>query len=94
MDVETFLTRIKNQEFFAGQIAHIEEIPSRPAQFGEVINGINPSVQELLEKQGITSLYCLQAEAINHIRTIANPAQRWRVFGSRPGELGEVRVTQ
>ncbi len=68
MDVETFLDRIANHEFFADQIMHVEMIPARPAVYGEVPGGLHPAVQAALHKQGISRLYSHQAEAIANIR--------------------------
>ena len=39
MDAETFVQRLKQQRFFRGQIAHVELMPQRPAQYGEVDGG-------------------------------------------------------
>jgi DEAD/DEAH box helicase domain-containing protein len=68
MEAQTFLSRIKNHEFFEDQIVHIEKIAERKAIFGEVDGGLHDLVAKAIEGQGIDRLYRHQAEAINAIR--------------------------
>lgn len=68
MDVETFLSRIRDEEFFSQQIVDIKVLPERPAQYAEAAGGLHPIVQSALTKQGIGRLYSHQAEAIERIR--------------------------
>lgn len=68
MDVETFLERLKRQDFFREQVAHVEALPARPAVYREVGGGLHPSVAAALAKDGITALYNHQADAIGHVR--------------------------
>jgi len=67
MDAETFIQRVHGWEFFRGQITHVEDLSARPPQFAEVDGGLHPAVAEALAGQGISQLYCHQAEAINLI---------------------------
>ena len=68
MDADTFLERIAATEFFARQVAHVEDIPARPAEYAEVPDGLHPLVQAALGEQNIEQLYTHQAAAIGHIR--------------------------
>ncbi len=68
MDAARFLARLPTEEFYASQIAHVEELPERPPAYAEAPGGIHPAVRAVLERQGISQLYSHQAEAIGHIR--------------------------
>ncbi|MCJ7822875.1 MAG: DEAD/DEAH box helicase, partial [Armatimonadetes bacterium] len=68
MDAARFLARLLTEEFYSSQIAHVEELPERPAAYAEAPGGVHPAVQAVLEKQGISQLYSHQAEAIGHVR--------------------------
>ena len=68
MDVEVFVERIRGRKFFFDQVVHVEELPERPARFGDVEGGLDPIVREALERDGIERLYSHQAEAIAKIR--------------------------
>ncbi len=72
MDVETFLNRTADHEFFADQIVHVEVVPERPAVYAEVPGELHPAVQAALEQQGINRLYSHQAAAIANIRQARN----------------------
>jgi DEAD/DEAH box helicase domain-containing protein len=68
VDTEEFLKRINRSRFFSDQIVHIQAIPERPAVFGDVPDGIDPRVQNILSKSGINQLYSHQASAIDSVR--------------------------
>jgi DEAD/DEAH box helicase domain-containing protein len=68
MEARTFLARIEHEEFFAGQIVQIVELPEKPACYAEVPGGLHPKVAASLEAQGITKLYVHQAQAIAEVR--------------------------
>jgi DEAD/DEAH box helicase domain-containing protein len=68
MDVSKFLDQIAGGSDYKGQIAHIENIPARPAAYGELEEPPPPQLQEILIKQGIESLYTHQVDAINAVR--------------------------
>ena len=72
MDAETFLQRVQSQRFFSDQIAHLEVLPEKAPVCGDVAGGLLPAVQHALERQGISRLYCHQAEAIEKVRAGAN----------------------
>jgi len=68
MDAATFIDRIRDQQFFAEQIAHVEVIPARPAEYADLEAGLHPAVERALAEHGIERLYVHQAEAIEHVR--------------------------
>ncbi len=68
MDGETFLKRLKRSKFFAGQVAHVEVLPARPARYADLAGGLHEVVRQALAAEGIEQLYCHQAEAIGHVR--------------------------
>jgi len=68
MDAGTFIERLKSREFYSGQLVHVEAIPARPSVHGELSGGLRPEVQAGLRRQGISRLYCHQADAIQAVR--------------------------
>ncbi|MHC4592014.1 MAG: DEAD/DEAH box helicase [Planctomycetota bacterium] len=72
MDAETFIKRVKNQEFFRDQVVHVEVLAERQPVHRDVPGGMNPAVQVALKEQGIERLYSHQADAIAQVRQGAN----------------------
>ncbi len=72
MDAATLVDRIRAHDFFADQIAHVEVIPARPAQYADLDGGLHPAVEAALTAHGIDRLYTHQAEAIEHVRAGEN----------------------
>ncbi|HUT01453.1 MAG TPA: DEAD/DEAH box helicase [Phycisphaerae bacterium] len=68
MEAETFIKRVRGLEFFRGQVQHVEALLARPAEFASVPGGLHPAVRDALKNDGITQLYCHQAEAIGLVR--------------------------
>ncbi|MCK4375775.1 MAG: DEAD/DEAH box helicase, partial [Candidatus Brocadiae bacterium] len=68
MDAATFIERVKGQQFFRGQVAHVEVLPERRPVYGELPGGIHPTVQAALREQGIARIYSHQADAIRKVR--------------------------
>jgi DEAD/DEAH box helicase domain-containing protein len=66
-DFDAFLSYIKSQEFYNGQIVHIETLPELKARYGNLERPIRKRLQRWLDKNNIT-LWNHQAEAINNIR--------------------------
>ena len=66
-DFDAFLTYIKSQDFYNGQIVHIETLPELKARYGNLERPIRKRLQRWLDKNNI-SLWNHQAEAINSIR--------------------------
>jgi len=68
MDTSAFLRYIQTQQTYSGQIAHIERIPSREADYAGLDEPLPEKLRECLERQGLSSPYTHQAKAINHAR--------------------------
>ena len=51
----------------ADHFAHLENLPERPALYGDLNRPLPEKLQRVLEDRGISRLYSHQAEAINHI---------------------------
>ena len=67
VDFEGFLQYIKTQDYYAGQISHIEHISELKAKFGELETPLRKRLQRWLDNNNI-KLWHHQAEAINLIR--------------------------
>jgi len=72
MDVAKFLDEIMSYPNYRGQIAHIEDIPAKPAVYGDLEEPLPPQIQKMLAEQGVESLYSHQADAINAVRAGEN----------------------
>ena len=68
VDTSTFIDHLTSQPTYNGQIAHIEHIPPRDADFAELDNPLVANLEDCLKKHGLLPLYAHQAEAVNHIR--------------------------
>jgi len=68
MDVERFLDRIRRQDFYAGQIEHVEALPERPGKFATPASPLPPALAELLAFRGIDQLYAHQVEVLERAR--------------------------
>lgn len=68
MQAQEFIHHLTSLPFYAGQIVHVEQIPARPAVWGELAQPLPPALQEALARRGITRFYSHQAEAINAAR--------------------------
>lgn len=66
-DFEDFLKFIKAQDFYCGQISHIEHIPELKARFEALDKPLRKRLERWLNNKGI-KLWRHQAEAINSIR--------------------------
>jgi len=67
VDFEDFLKFIKSQDFYCGQISHIEHIPELKARFEDLDKPLRKRLERWLTNKGI-NLWRHQAEAINSIR--------------------------
>jgi DEAD/DEAH box helicase domain-containing protein len=67
-DTTDFLTRLKRQTFYDGQICYSHIIPRRAARYGELDRPLDSRLQSTLELHRMSRLYSHQAQAINHIR--------------------------
>ena len=68
MDTEQLIKRLRGQRFFEDQIAHVEQVPARPAEYADAPGSLQPLVQQALQNEGIGRLYGHQAAAIGHLR--------------------------
>jgi DEAD/DEAH box helicase domain-containing protein len=67
VDFEDFLKFIKSQDFYCGQIYHIEHIPELKARFEALDKPLRKRLERWLTTKEI-KLWSHQAEAINSIR--------------------------
>lgn len=72
MDTAAFLDYLTAQPTYHQQIVHIEHIPSRKAECAELDEPLEAGLQDCLDKFEVKSLYCHQAEAVNHARRNQN----------------------
>lgn len=68
MDTSAFLHHITAQPTYRGQIAHIEHIPPREAEFGELDEPLVSNLQDCLSEHGLLPLYTHQVEVVNNAR--------------------------
>ena len=68
MDAQRFLKELTSRDYYQEQIAFIQHIPSKEAEYGEVSPPLSPEVSQLLTARGIHQLYSHQALAINEVR--------------------------
>ncbi len=68
MDTSAFLHYLTAQPTYRTQIAHIEHIPPRDANYAKLDKPLAASLQDCLNTQGLLPLYTHQAEAVNTAR--------------------------
>ncbi len=68
MDTTAFLNHLKSQPTYDGQVAHIEYISPRRANYAELEEPLVGELQDCLDEHGLSSLYSHQAEAVNEAR--------------------------
>lgn len=68
MYVDSFLHHLTTLPDYKEQIVHIQRIPHRDGEFGELDKPLHPALRLRLELVGISSLYTHQAQAINAVR--------------------------
>jgi DEAD/DEAH box helicase domain-containing protein len=67
LDFDDFVTFLKSQEYYSGQITHIEHLPELKARFDILNKPLRKRLQRWLDQNNI-KLWRHQAEAINSIR--------------------------
>jgi len=72
MNVKRFLEEIEHSRDYKEQIVHVEPIPARQAQYGQLETPMNPILEKALRAQGIEQLYSHQVSAIDAIRNGKN----------------------
>ena len=68
VDTSAFLQHLTAQPTYSGQIAHIEHIPPRDANYAELDRPLVASLQDCLNEHGLLPLYTHQAETVNYAR--------------------------
>jgi len=72
VDTLAFLHHLQSQPTFTGQIAHVERIHPRRAEYAELDQPLAPELLERLQAQGLFPLWSHQAAAVNKIRAGQN----------------------
>lgn len=65
--IKDFIDSLKRIQSYKGQIEHLEEIPAKPASYGELNKPLPKNIENYLDQRKI-KLYTHQANAINNIR--------------------------
>lgn len=68
MDVAAFLESIRRQDFYDGQLEHVEVLPERPAKYADPSPALPGALIELLATRGISRLYRHQVAALELAR--------------------------
>ena len=68
MNFDHFITQVRRDYGYAGQVAHVETLPAQDAQFADGDCALHPAIAEALNQQGIGRLYTHQAEALAALR--------------------------
>ena len=80
MDVDAIIRELTNAPDYAGQIAHIERVPARPARYGKPKTKLPYALDRALRELGIARLYSHQATALeaiagrNNLVVVSGPA--------------------
>ncbi|MCS6862908.1 MAG: DEAD/DEAH box helicase, partial [Abditibacteriales bacterium] len=69
MNVAQFIEHLRTDIDYRGQIAHIEQIPPRPAAFGVLHQPLPRPLEDALRHFGIERLYTHQTQAIEVVRS-------------------------
>ena len=72
MNTTAFLHHLTAQPTYRAQIAHIEHIPPRAANYAELDEPLVTSLKDCLNTHGLLPLYTHQAEAVNNTRAGRN----------------------
>jgi DEAD/DEAH box helicase domain-containing protein len=67
MDVASFLRDLTSDRRYRGQLAHVRELPARPAQYAEPATALPAVLLSVLRRQNIHRLYTHQAAALDAI---------------------------
>jgi DEAD/DEAH box helicase domain-containing protein len=68
MQVREFIAHLCSLPEYDGQVVHVEEIPARPAEYGQLAAPLLSALRDALHKRGVERFYSHQAEAINAAR--------------------------
>ncbi len=68
MTITEFLEKLRRDGYYAGQMAHVETVPARQAQYGELERPLPDALARALSSAGIERLYSHQVDAIEAVR--------------------------
>ena len=68
MDVERFLNKIRRENWYRGQMVHVERMAARPARYAEPQRPLLEPLRQALASFSIGRLYSHQVEAIDCLR--------------------------
>lgn len=68
MDFGQFITNVRSDYGYAGQVARVETFPPREAQFASHAGLVHPVVGDALARQNIDQLYTHQADALRALQ--------------------------
>ncbi len=68
MKAHQLIEELRNSQDFQDQICHVELLPRREAETGELSYPLPPILENALQRQGIYKLYSHQAEAVDQAR--------------------------
>jgi len=72
MDTLAFLDHVQALPSYSGQIVHMEQVPERDPEYGELTQPLHPDLHSRLEALALFPLYSHQAQAINAARSGKN----------------------
>lgn len=72
MDASRFISSLRHDKDYAGQIVHVEELPRREAVFKDLSRPLDERVARVLRERGVQRLYSHQADAIEAVRAGRN----------------------
>ncbi len=75
MDVAALIERMRRQPWYAGQLVHVETLPTRAGRFATPRQPLPPALSALLAARGIEQLYTHQVAALE----LARVGQPWVV---------------
>jgi DEAD/DEAH box helicase domain-containing protein len=68
MTITDFLEKIQRDDYYRGQICHVETVPAREAAYAELDRTIPAKLREALASTGVERLYSHQVDAIEAVR--------------------------
>ena len=68
MNFDHFITQVRRDYGYAGQVVHVETLPAQDALFADDDGALHPAIADALTQQGIDRLYTHQAEAMSALR--------------------------
>ena len=69
MNAQAYIDKLVRLPSYRGQVAHVEHIHPRQADYAAPEQPLHPALQERLEALGVKSLYSHQAQALDEYRT-------------------------